>query len=433
MKKLLLFIIVLSSFCTLNSFARQYGWADISANIPGTPNFSDVFFVSDDEGWITSNYPSPMIFHTTDGGETFEIQSTEYGCNAIHMLSKNEGYAGGASGFIYRTTNGGANWNFHGTTVSNIADISFPLSGDTGYCCGINGNIHAITSSGVTKMTSNINGTLSSISFPVNSEEGWVCGGSVIRHFNNGIWNGDQDMPSGGYNAIFMMDSLNGWAGGDGGIIIHTTDDQNWFEQTNADSRSLYGVIFLNTNEGWAIGSSGRILHTDNGRTTWTVEADGLTSYSLTGVHFTSPTNGYVVGNGKTLLKYGTITSVENEGELPTQFSLLQNYPNPFNPSTTIKYSIPSSVMLNSFQHLSTDETPKQALPAGRQVRGDNMNVTLKIYDILGREVAILVNEIQQAGYYSVKFDAIELTSGIYFYTLKYGDYFATQKIILLR
>ena len=135
--------------------------------------------MSDDEGWITSSSIAE-IYHTTDGGATFEIQTTLYSCNAIHMINENEGYAGGKSGFVYRTTDGGENWIAIGSMGATLADISFPPSGDTGYCCGINGNIHAITSSGVTKMTSNINGNLYSISFPVNSEEGWVCGGSVI-------------------------------------------------------------------------------------------------------------------------------------------------------------------------------------------------------------------------------------------------------------
>ena len=413
-KKLLLFIIILSSFSTINSFAQNYGWKDISANIPGTPDFSDVFFVSDNEGWITSSSQAE-IYHTTNGGDTFEVQTTQYTCNAIHMLNANEGYAGGAQGRVYRTTDGGENWIAIGSMGTTLADISFPPSGDTGYCCGINGNIHAITSSGVTKMTSNVNGVLSSISFPVNSEEGWVCGGSLILHFINDAWVGDQFRPSGGYNAIYMSDSLNGWAVGDVGIIIQTKDGVNWSKQTNPDpaSRTLFDVFFLNSQLGWAIGSHGRVLHTIDAGSTWTIEADELTSNSLTGVHFTSPTNGYVVGNGKTLLKYGEITSVENEEQLPSKFSLSQNYPNPFNPSTKIRYEIPG------------------------QAWNDNILVTLKVYDVLGNEVAILVDEYKPAGRYEVEFypaSGIQnLASGIYFYQLKAGEFIRTKKMILLK
>ncbi|TNF42502.1 MAG: hypothetical protein EP310_05905, partial [Bacteroidetes bacterium] len=101
MKKLLIstFAFYLSTF----AFAQEYGWTDLSANIPGSPDLSDVFFVSDDEGWITSSSHAE-IYHTTDGGKTFEVKTTLYACNAIHMLNENVGYAGGASGFIYKTT-----------------------------------------------------------------------------------------------------------------------------------------------------------------------------------------------------------------------------------------------------------------------------------------------------------------------------------------
>lgn len=90
--------------------------------------------------------------------------------------------------------------------------------------------------------------------------------------------------------------------------------------------------------------------------------------------------------------------------ERPRENSLMQNYPNPFNPATTISYSIPT----NGF-------------------------VTLKVYDILGKEVAELVNEAKEAGNYSVTFNASELPSGIYFYTITSRNFKATKKLILLK
>jgi hypothetical protein len=99
-----------------------------------------------------------------------------------------------------------------------------------------------------------------------------------------------------------------------------------------------------------------------------------------------------------------TIVSVENEIQANESFVLNQNYPNPFNPTTTISYSIPNNGLL-----------------------------ILKVYDILGKEVAELVNEAKDAGNYSVTFNASELPSGIYFYTLTSGNFTATKKLILLR
>jgi len=126
----------------------------------------------------------------------------------------------------------------------------------------------------------------------------------------------------------------------------------------------------------------------------------------------------------KAMVTYTNPVSIGENPISPDKFYLYQNSPNPFNPSTKIKYSVPASVMLNSFQHLNS-ETPNQ-------VRGDYF-VTLKVYDVLGNEVATIVNEEKTTGNYEVNFDGSGLTSGIYFYTLKSGEFSNTKKMILLK
>ncbi len=103
------------------------------------------------------------------------------------------------------------------------------------------------------------------------------------------------------------------------------------------------------------------------------------------------------------------ITGIEDDQLQPLAIELYQNYPNPFNPSTTIQYSIPN---------VGT---------------GLALSVTLKVYDILGSEVATLVNEKQQAGYKEVQFDASLLSSGIYFYQLRAGDFIDTRKMSVIK
>ncbi|MCW8818105.1 MAG: Omp28-related outer membrane protein [Ignavibacteriaceae bacterium] len=98
------------------------------------------------------------------------------------------------------------------------------------------------------------------------------------------------------------------------------------------------------------------------------------------------------------------VVSTPNENISPVSFNLSQNYPNPFNPTTTITYSIPKESQVN-----------------------------LKIYDVMGREVAVLVNGKQQAGAYEVKFDAASLASGTYFYKLTAGDFISVKKMALLK
>ncbi|MDZ7766250.1 MAG: T9SS type A sorting domain-containing protein [Melioribacteraceae bacterium] len=85
-------------------------------------------------------------------------------------------------------------------------------------------------------------------------------------------------------------------------------------------------------------------------------------------------------------------------------FHLTQNYPNPFNPTTSIEYQVSSSE-----------------------------KVSLKVYDILGREIKTLVNEVKSPGSYEVQFDAPQLASGVYFYRLTASDFVQTKKMILLR
>jgi hypothetical protein len=98
------------------------------------------------------------------------------------------------------------------------------------------------------------------------------------------------------------------------------------------------------------------------------------------------------------------LTTVETPSQVPVSFSLLQNYPNPFNPTTTIKYSIPNS------QH-----------------------VILKLFDLLGRQIAVLVDQNQHAGFYNVAFDAGKLASGVYFYRIEAGLFVQTKKMLLLK
>jgi photosystem II stability/assembly factor-like uncharacterized protein len=112
--------------------------------------------------------------------------------------------------------------------------------------------------------------------------------------------------------------------------------------------------------------------------------------------------------------------------DLPEEFSTEQNYPNPFNPSTTIRYTIP--------------HRPRQLIGDGVNIEKINetsdfslMNVKLKIYDILGSEVATLVNEKQKPGYYKVEWDASNYASGIYLYRFQCGDFIKTRKMIFLK
>lgn len=107
------------------------------------------------------------------------------------------------------------------------------------------------------------------------------------------------------------------------------------------------------------------------------------------------------------------VTDVDSEVSMPSEYQLVQNYPNPFNPETTIRYSVPAEAI--------------------------NENVSIKVYDILGGEVATLVNEVKAPGNYQVKFNARhlersrEMASGIYIYRMQAGKFVASKKLLLIK
>ncbi len=125
------------------------------------------------------------------------------------------------------------------------------------------------------------------------------------------------------------------------------------------------------------------------------------------------------------------ITSIENK-ILPTEYSLSQNYPNPFNPTTTIRYSIPINEKRQTSNVKSENANVASDLPAG-QASFSLRNITIKVYDVLGRLVTTLVNQKQLPSNSEVSFNASNLASGIYYYQLKAGKYVETKKMILLK
>jgi len=162
------------------------------------------------------------------------------------------------------------------------------------------------------------------------------------------------------------------------------------------------------------------------GNSDW-VEVGFVNGHGTTSESQSYSFNDQSVSSGKYLYRLkqidfdGTLSysnEVEVDLSLPISFKLEQNYPNPFNPSTTIKYTIPNVTLSASSRAESRDEGSR---------------VILKIYDVLGNEVAALINEDQPVGNYEINFDANNLTSGIYFYRLQTGSFVETKKMILLK
>ena len=173
------------------------------------------------------------------------------------------------------------------------------------------------------------------------------------------------------------------------------------------DCFNAHSITFTSENIGWVAGDCGYLFSTSDGGSNWFRQNSNTNSF-LNEVHFADDSTGWVVGGAGTILytnNGGAILGINsNQNEIPTRFELFQNYPNPFNPTTSIGFRTP-----------------------------ENGSVKLKVYDALGREITILINEELSPGEYNVSWDAVNYPSGVYFYKLESKNYFITKKMLLIK
>jgi photosystem II stability/assembly factor-like uncharacterized protein len=368
-------------------------------------------FLDDSSGWALGGISG--IMKTTNGGEDWNVypSNTSDWLTAICFVSKNIGYAVGWFGRIIKTTDGGINWfSLNNPENYNLNTVKF-FDEDTGLVGG-NEGILRTTDGGKSWSNYEIDDFYGIRSFSfINDKIGWAA--AIITYFTsdgginwNPVWILQGHLPE--YESICFIDSSTAWAAGNYGKIVKTTDGgTHWTDQVNNTNLNFYSIAFIDSENGWAVGDSGTIISTNDGGVSWR-KMIPLTHESLNYIGFINRTTGWIIGNGGTILKTNNanITGIKNriDAEIPSGFRLFQNYPNQFNPTTRIEYSIPNS----SF-------------------------VTLKVYDVLGREVAVLINEEKHAGNYEVEFNGKNLSSGIYFYKLQAGNYSSVKKMILMK
>lgn len=199
-----------------------------------------------------------------------------------------------------------------------------------------------------------------------------------------------------------------------GGVYISSDNGVNW-----TLSQSITWVTSLITiGSNIFAGSYGDgVWRSTNLGNSWSQINDGLSSGAYYVLSLGADNQYIFAGTGASSIWRRPLSQVvtdvnKDQDSQPSKFSLGQNYPNPFNPSTMIRFNIPTVI---------ASETKQSQF------------VTLKVYDVIGNEVATLVNEEKPAGSYEVKFDASGLTSGIYFYKFQAGSLVETKKMILLK
>lgn len=365
-----------------------------------------VSVVNSRNAFITGIYN--CLEKTTNGGIGWENNLNNYGIlNSIFFVNARTGWAAGWTSdgnysTLIKTTNSGLSWfNQDSTFRRGYLCLHF-LSTNYGWAAG--NNVIAMTSNGGTSWQKlsgyDTTNSYQAIQF-VNVYTGWTVYTNtnnktgILKTTNSGInWINQYASTNGGIKTLHFVNTNTGYAAdGINGILKTTNGGNNW-NLINTTLTGINSINFVNSNSGWLVGydgNAGIIAKTTNGGTSFNV-LPTLTSNSLNCVRFSNTNVGWIVGDRGVILKTtsGGITFESTSSEdVPKKFLLLQNYPNPFNPTTSIKYSV-SSIQ----------------------------NVKLIVCDILGKEVATLVNEKLQPGTYEVTFDGSRLASGIYFYTL---------------
>lgn len=415
----LLFLIL-----SISISAQNQQWVYIGDEFPGDSvdqNFTDVSLYSPWGLWWVSSGYYPEIYRTTEFGVNWETQNLESIISTINYNELNKSILACAfDGKIFIAADLFSEWELYDSINVKINDACITYTTNsydwTAYICGDSGAMCLLTESGITELNTGLDINFRKVSSRL-IDNVWLCGDSLVYYYDGNSFIEKFTAPV-SLNSIYFKYPSHIWSVGESGYIAYSSDNGgNWSIQNNPDllDRSLNDVFFsqiYNWGVGWAVGDEGLILKTTNFGNTWQIEDDGLTDNNLNRIDFCHWADfwggsfgpGIIVGEHKTVLIYPIVVSVEDQRVEPKHFHLYQNYPNPFNPSTTLSFVI-----------------SQQSL------------VTLKVFDILGKEVKTLVNEEKPMGEYEVEFDGSALPSGIYFYQLKAGEYLETKKMVLIR
>lgn len=409
------------------------------------------------------------VVRTTDGGLTWSviptgINGTNSDILAIDFINTTTGIAAGYNGTIAKSNDGGATWSIAGTiTGSNPWDMDM-VDSEYAWVVGTGEKIFRTTDSGANWTEQFSMGGLGTYGVSFIDRNNGVAGGtggntyytsnggttwtSAVTPPDRTVW-GMHIASSPVYGSVAMAACASGY------VFTSTDGGRNWIEEPRFAINTMDDVYMTDAANAWFVGSSGLILkYTNQGNVPVelnsfnfflsdnSVTLSWITSSEANNKGFnierlseeTSEWNniGFVKGSGSSSeinsysftdenllpgkyqyrlnqINFDGSSKFYDLGEIveigiPAEFSLSQNYPNPFNPKTTISFSLAAKEF-----------------------------ISLKVFDILGKEVAELISEVKEAGNYKIEFDASELTSGIYFYSLNAGNFSSTKKLILMK
>ncbi len=376
----------------------------------GPANTAVRYFITVDNTLYAAAYGATGLFKTTDNGNNW-IKVFDCTNDVVNLFNDgNNIYASTNGSGVYISEDKGLTWQQRNSGLGNLKVYSLWKSGNNLYGATFGDGIFVSANNG--NSWTSINNGLSNkfINTIYASGANLFAGSSSAGIFisNNGGTSWTQSSLTGRNIIVIKGTSSKLYAVTWGsGVYISSDNGANWTQINSGMGSNLNCLIFTrHTDNDLFITTENAIYYSKNGGSSWENLTDNFPAVAIWSIEVQG--NYIFAGTSelgvfkRTLTE--VITSVDENKEIPAEFNLFQNYPNPFNPTTSIKYSVPK-----------------------------NSLVKIQVFDILGREVAQLVNQEKQPGNYETKFNASNLTSGIYLYRLQVGSYSQIKKMILIK
>jgi|GEM_PF-6589115 len=397
--------VILISF-TITSFSFAQNWQIQNSNTSN--QLKGIQMISTTEGWACGD--AGTMLHTTNAGANWSLLTlTGSDLHQIVFKDASIGIVVGDNGTVFTTTNGGTNWiSKNSGTSLQLREACF-AGGSTFFAVGDDGAAVKSTDDGNTWTTLNSGTTERLLSVAAVDQNVWVGARDGLLLFSNNGGTTFTSMSNPATDDIKDIQFINasiGFACGSNSFFMYTSNGgANWTSRSTGIAVGLNGLHFVDQNVGWTVGGAGTLYSTTNAGLNW-VAITTPTTQDLNSIHSFDGVNAWSVGNsGVIITNYSPSTGIDDENySAPNQIILEQNYPNPFNPSTTIKFTIPESG-----------------------------NTIVKVYNTVGSEIAILLNEVKQPGTYEVNFNAVDLSSGAYFYSIETDTFREVKKMILIK
>ena len=440
-------------------------WTKLALD-PGYRIYS-VFFLTENLGYIGVRGPTG-VYKTTDGGQNWQMLNTGTGTSTtlvydIKFYDQNLGFALYQSGQVARTSDAGATWAPISTNWGSAAGYElYVASANVIYACGAGGRLSKSVNGGLSffQLLPNLNASILWGMHFFDETHGYIAGssGRIFKTVDGNTFTEMQLPVTSQFYPLRFATSNIGWVGGASGELFYTLNGGNDWTLSNLSIGNSQTIrdLQISGSRLWLVGTDGMIIR---GFADPTIPVE-LTSFSAS------------VSGGSVTLRWETATelnnsgfdilrSVQNENEgwekigfvpgfgttterksyafkdenlntgvynyrlkqinydgtykyynlansvevtSPDVFDLAQNYPNPFNPVTRINYSIATEI-----------------------------NVKLTVFNSIGEQIGVLVNQVQKPGKYEINFNGENLSSGVYFYKLTAGEFVSTKKMLLLK